>query len=60
MDLITNVAIALIAIGSFIGQTRYALHSVNSRLEKLESLFYTSNARLAAIESHLKGSAVVE
>lgn len=46
MELVVQIAMGLIAVGSFVGQTRYALSVIVKRLDALEGRLYNLECRL--------------
>jgi len=53
-ELLAQMIMGLIAIGSFVGQTRHALIVFTKRLDKLDAAWYNFGERLAAIENQLR------
>lgn len=53
MEIAVQIAIALIGIGTFVGTTKSALHSLERRLDKLEEMGHTFLQRLATVETKL-------
>jgi|RhiMethySRZTD1v2_1073278.scaffolds.fasta_scaffold82262_6 hypothetical protein len=60
MEMLVQIMIGFVAIGSFIGQTRFALNVLTGRLDRLETACYDVNSRLTLIEAHLRGPAVAK
>ena len=55
IEIVVQVVIACVGIGTFVGTTRNALHSIEKRLDNLERMGYAYMERLATVETKLDG-----
>jgi hypothetical protein len=49
-EIIVQIAIALIGVGTFVGQTRHALNVLEKRLDSLDQKVQTCSTALVALE----------
>ena len=56
MEIIVQITIALIGIGTFVGTTQNALRSMEKRLDKLDALGVQCVERLSRVEAKITPS----
>lgn len=53
-EIIVQILLAAVGVGTFVGTTKHALSSMEKRLDKMEQLGYTIVDRLSTLETELK------